>query len=201
MLLILASGNRGKYNEMRELLSPCGVELLFGGEMPAPLEVEETGDSYLENALLKARAWSLATGLPALADDSGIEVRALNGAPGIHSARVIDGSDRDRMLWLAAQMEGKSDRAARFACSIAVVFPDAKEPLSITEYCPGSIADAPAGVSGFGYDPLFVPDGYDKTFAELGDEIKNKISHRAKAIKGIAERLVSVVKSYAVRSM
>ena len=201
MQMILASTNRGKYREMKAQLEPLGIELLFGGDFERPLEVDETGESYAENALLKARAWAEATGLPALADDSGLEAEALGGIPGIHSARVIEGSDRDRMYWLLGEMKDKEDRRGRFACAIAVVFPDKKEPLTVTKYCPGHITHEPAGESGFGYDPIFVPDGFDRTFAELGDEIKNKISHRAMAVKGIAEKLIPVVQSYAVRGM
>ncbi|WP_455598160.1 RdgB/HAM1 family non-canonical purine NTP pyrophosphatase [Cloacibacillus sp.] len=201
MQMILASTNRGKYREMKAQLEPLGVELLFGGDFEKPLEVDETGESYAENALLKARAWAEATGLPALADDSGLEAEALGGIPGIHSARIIEGSDRDRMYWLLGEMKDKEDRRGRFACAVAVVFPDKKEPLTVTKYCPGRITREPAGESGFGYDPIFVPDGFDRTFAELGDEIKNKISHRAMAVKGIAEKLIPVVQSYAVRGM
>ncbi|WP_455599929.1 RdgB/HAM1 family non-canonical purine NTP pyrophosphatase [Cloacibacillus sp.] len=201
MQMILASTNRGKYREMKAQLEPLGVELLFSGDFEKPLEVDETGESYAENALLKARAWAEATGLPALADDSGLEAEALGGIPGIHSARIIEGSDRDRMYWLLGEMKDKEDRRGRFACAVAVVFPDKKEPLTVTKYCPGRITREPAGESGFGYDPIFVPDGFDRTFAELGDEIKNKISHRAMAVKGIAEKLIPVVQSYAVRGM
>ena len=201
MQMILASTNRGKYREMKAQLEPLGIELLFGGDFERPLEVDETGESYAENALLKARAWAEATGLPALADDSGLEAEALGGIPGRHSARIIAGSDRDRMYWLLGEMKDKEDRRGRFACAIAVVFPDKKEPLTVTKYCPGHITREPAGESGFGYDPIFVPDGFDRTFAELGDEIKNKISHRAMAVKGIAEKLIPVVQSYAVRGM
>ena len=201
MQMILASTNRGKYREMKAQLEPLNIELLFGGDFERPLEVDETGESYAENALLKARAWAEATGLPALADDSGLEAEALGGIPGIHSARIIEGSDRDRMYWLLGEMKDKEDRRGRFACAIAVVFPDKKEPLTVTKYCPGHITREPAGESGFGYDPIFVPDGFDRTFAELGDEIKNKISHRAMAVKGIAEKLIPVVQSYAVRCM
>ncbi|MCD7953662.1 MAG: RdgB/HAM1 family non-canonical purine NTP pyrophosphatase [Synergistaceae bacterium] len=195
MQMILASTNMGKYREMKAQLEPLGVELLFGGDFEKPLEVDETGESYAENALLKARAWAEATGLPALADDSGLEAEALGGIPGIHSARIIEGSDRDRMYWLLGEMKDKEDRRGRFACAVAVVFPDKKEPLTVTKYCPGRITREPAGESGFGYDPIFVPDGFDRTFAELGDEIKNKISHRAMAVKGIAEKLIPVVQS------
>lgn len=201
MRMILASANRGKYREMKEELLPYGIELLFGGDFPSPLSVEETGATYVDNALLKARAWALSSRLPAIADDSGLEVAALFGAPGVHSARVVPGRDSDRTEWLLCAMKGKKDRAARFVCSIAVVFPDERSPLTVTEYCAGKIAENPAGDSGFGYDPVFIPDGYDKTFAELGSNIKNVISHRAKAVKSIAEILRPVIELYAERNM
>ena len=183
MQMILASTNRGKYREMKAQLEPLGIELLFGGDFEKPLEVDETGEGYAENALLKARAWAEATGLPALADDSGLEAEALGGIPGIHSARIIEGSDRDRMYWLLGEMKDKEDRRGRFACAIAVVFPDKKEPLTVTKYCPGHITREPAGESGFGYDPIFIPEGCDRSFAEMSDDEKNAISHRARALQ------------------
>ena len=201
MKIVLASGNRNKYKEMKDRFAPLGIELLFGGDFPQPLEVEETGSTYEENALLKARAWAAADGLPALADDSGLEAAALNGAPGVRSARIVPGGDQARTSWLLSQLVDKSDRRARFACCIAVVFPGREEPLVCTRYCPGVIAKEPRGASGFGYDPVFIPDGYDKTFAELGEGIKTKISHRALAIKGIAEMLIPVVQYIAVRTV
>ena len=193
MRMILASTNRGKYREMKEQLLPCGTELLFGGDLPSPPHVEETGATYEENALLKARAWALSAKLPVIADDSGLEVDALGGAPGVHSARVVPGKDSARTEWLLEAIKGADDRSARFVCSIAVVFPDERSPLTVTEYCTGRIAESPAGESGFGYDPVFIPDGYDKTFSELGPDIKNAISHRAKAVKSIAEILKPVI--------
>lgn len=201
MRIILASGNRGKYREMKKQLEPFGIELIPGADVTAPLEVEENGATYEENALLKAKAWAEATGLPVMADDSGLEVTALGGLPGIRSARIAEGGDKERTRWLLEQMKDREDRRARFVCSIAVVIPGMKEPLTVTEYCGGRIAREPAGESGFGYDPVFIPDGYENSFAELGDEIKNKISHRAKAVKSIAEKLIPVIQLYAVRSM
>ena len=195
MRMILASTNRGKFREMSAQLAPAGVELLFGGDIPGPRNIEENGSTYAENAVIKARAWAEASGLPAIADDSGLEVEALDGAPGIHSARVVAGTDRDRMLWLLDEMKDKKERGARFACAIAVVRPNKDEPITATEYCHGHIIGEPRGESGFGYDPVFIPDGFDKTFAELGPEIKNKISHRSKAVKTIAEILIHMVQS------
>ncbi len=193
MRIVFASGNRGKYGEMKAQLEPIGVELLFGGDMHGPHCIDENGTTYAENALIKARAWAEATGLPALADDSGIEAEALDGAPGVHSARAARGGDTERTNWLLGQLADKRDRRGRFACAIAVVLSPDKEPLSVTRYCSGQIIREPRGRSGFGYDPIFIPDGFDKTFAELGDDIKNKISHRALAVKSIAEILNNMI--------
>ncbi|MBR4400771.1 MAG: RdgB/HAM1 family non-canonical purine NTP pyrophosphatase [Synergistes sp.] len=193
MRMILASTNRGKFQEMKEQLLPYGIDLIFGGDLPSPPYVEETGATYEENAFLKARAWASSAKVPALADDSGLEVDALGGAPGVHSARVVPGKDSARTEWLLEAIKDADDRSARFVCSIAVVFPDGRSPLAVTEYCAGRIAASPAGESGFGYDPVFIPDGYEKTFSELGVDIKNTISHRAKAVKSIAEMLRPVI--------
>jgi len=194
--MVLASGNRHKYLEIKEALEPIGIELLFGGNFADQREVEETGETYEENALLKARAWAEFTGLPSIADDSGIEVYALGGTPGVHSARTVPGSDAERTRWLLGQMEGERDRRARFVACLAVVFPYKEKPVICERYCEGMLASTAAGASGFGYDPIFIPDGYEKTFAELGERVKQKISHRALALKGIAEMLIPVIQSY-----
>lgn len=182
MKIVLASGNANKYAEMKDALSPVGIELIFGKELQPKLNVEETGLTYAENSLLKARAWSEATGLAAMADDSGLEVMALGGLPGIRSARIVEGNDADRINWLLEQLKDKEDRSARFVACLTVVFTGNANPLVVTGYCDGRIIDTPRGSCGFGYDPVFVPNGYDKTFAELGANIKDKISHRAKAL-------------------
>ena len=201
MKIVLASGNRNKYREMKEAFGPIGVELIYGGDINVGIEPEETGRDYEENALIKARAWSEALNMPALADDSGLEVPALGGAPGVHSARAVEGSDADRTEWLLSKMEGAGDRRARFVSCIAVVFPDRTDPLVSEGICDGTISLKPSGSGGFGYDPIFIPTGYDKTFSEIGDQVKTKISHRAMAIKGIAEMLIPVLQYYAVRTM
>ncbi len=201
MKIVLASGNKNKYREMKEEFLPLGIELLFGGDFENPPEIEETGDTYRENALLKARGWAEAVALPSMSDDSGLEVEVLGGVPGVHSARIIPGSDADRTAWLLQQMKDKKKRNARFVSCIAVVFPGKEEPLVCERCCPGTIALKAAGMSGFGYDPIFIPTGYDKTFAELGDEVKKKISHRALAIKGIAEKLMHVIQYSTVRTI
>ncbi len=201
MRIVLASGNKNKYREMKDAFAPIGIELLYSRDFDTQTDVDETGSSYEENALLKAKAWSKALGLPAMADDSGLEVLALGGAPGVHSARAVPGTDQDRTNWLLSKMEDIKERRARFISCIAVVFPGIEEPLVYEGRCSGVIALKPSGMSGFGYDPIFIPDGYDKTFSELGDRVKTKISHRALAIKGIAEMLIPVLQYYAVRTM
>lgn len=201
MRIVLASGNKNKYHEMKDAFSPIEIELLYGGDFDTQTDVDETGSSYEENALLKACAWSKMLNMPAMADDSGLEVFALGGAPGIRSARAVPGTDEDRTNWLLSKMEKTEDRGARFVSCIAVVFPDRDEPVVYEGSCSGTIALKPSGESGFGYDPIFIPDGYDGTFAELGDRVKTKISHRALAIKGIAKMLLPVLQYYAVRTM
>ncbi|MBQ7154948.1 MAG: RdgB/HAM1 family non-canonical purine NTP pyrophosphatase [Synergistaceae bacterium] len=181
--LIIATGNEGKFREFREIIGDFAGEAVFAPEI-AKLVVEETGKTYRENAMLKACAWAEKSGLPCLADDSGLEVDALDGAPGLYSARVIAGKDNDKVSWLLGQLDGNSNRRARFAASLALCVPG--EYTLITEgYCCGNIAHTPAGNNGFGYDPVFVPDGYALTFAELDSHIKNAISHRTNAFRKI----------------
>lgn len=196
--MVLASGNKNKYREMKPVLEQIGIELLYGGDFANPPEVDETGDTYEENALLKSHAWVEFSGLPAIADDSGIEVRALGGAPGVRSARAVPGSDADRTAWLLSAMEDETDRRARFVACLAAVFPGSEKTVVCQRACEGRLAREPKGTCGFGYDPIFIPDGYDKTFSELGDNVKQKISHRALALKGIAEILKPVVESFTV---
>lgn len=185
--LIIATGNAGKCKEFTEIIRSCSDnfahEIIFAPDI-ANMIVEETGKSYSENAMLKAKAWMNKSHLPCLADDSGLEVDALDGAPGLYSARIIQGNDGDKISWLLHELENTSNRRARFAASLALSIPD--EYTLITEgYCYGTIAHSPGGINGFGYDPVFIPDGYEKTFAELSSSIKNKISHRADAFRKI----------------
>ena len=168
--------------------------------------VEETGSTYEENALIKASEWSRLTGLPAIADDSGLEVRALGWEPGIYSARSAAGGDLERIEWLLGRMDGISDRRACFvACLVIVPFiPEHDERsrgrtfFSVEGRCWGSIAYSPSGGSGFGYDPVFVPDGYDLSFAEMGQAKKSQISHRSIAVQGLAKIMPSVIQYLAV---
>ena len=181
--LIIATGNHGKFQEFREIIGDFAGEVVFAPEI-ASLVVEETGKSYAENAMLKARAWAEKSGLPCLADDSGLEVNALDGAPGLYSARVIPGKDTDKVSWLLSQLQEVTDRRARFAAALALCVHE--EYTLITEgYCYGTITDSPRGKNGFGYDPVFVPDGYSLTFAELDSSVKNSISHRTNAFRKI----------------
>lgn len=188
--LVIATGNKGKFREFTDIIGyGFAEEIIFAPEISA-LVVEETGKTYAENAMLKARAWAKVSGLPCLADDSGLEVDALDGAPGVYSARVIPGADENKVLWLLSCLEGVRNRRARFAAGLALCVPD--EYTLITEgECVGKIAESPAGNNGFGYDPVFVPDDYELTFAQLPEEVKNAISHRAEAFRKIIIPLTS----------
>ena len=186
--LIIATGNNGKYKEFVDIIRETGgndfaEQIIFAPEI-SRLVVEETGKTYAENAMLKARAWAERSGLPCLADDSGLEVNALDGAPGLFSARIIHGNDTDKASWLLTQLEGISNRKARFSAALCLCVPD--EFTLISEgHCYGNIAESPRGANGFGYDPVFVPEGFNQTFAELPPDVKNKISHRTNAFKKI----------------
>ncbi len=184
--LIIATGNEGKYREFCEIIRDVAGEnfadeIIFAPEISRMI-VDETGKTYAENSMLKARAWAERSGLPCLADDSGLEVDALNGAPGLYSARVIHGDDSDKVSWLLGQLEGVENRRARFAAALCLCVPE-KFTLITEGYCHGKIIDSPRGYDGFGYDPVFLPDGYDLTFAELPGHVKNQISHRTNAFR------------------
>ncbi len=177
--LLFASGNRHKYGEVVELLAPFRVPVIFGPEIVI-LDVEEDGTTYASNAWIKARAWAQATGLPSLADDSGVEVRALGWRPGIFSARMA-GDDAGRVEWMLREMSGHRDRYARYVAAFALCFPHERFSLLTEGVCPGKITEEPRGREGFGYDPVFEPLGQEGTFGEIPKEIKGKISHRALA--------------------
>ena len=191
MKLILATGNKGKVREFKEILEPLGYEILSQGELGLDLNVEETGETFEENAFLKADAVLKATGHAAVADDSGLCVEALGGAPGVHSARYGGGkawTDKQKYEYLLDQMKGVDDRRAKFVSCIVCLFPNG-ERIAVRGECPGRILETPAGDAGFGYDPVFAPEGYDKSFGELGQEVKNTLSHRARALAVLRERL------------
>ena len=186
MRLLLGTRNPGKLIEIESILGGSGYTFSSLQEFPHVETAAEDGDTYAENAIAKARFYAAATGMLALADDSGLEVEALDGAPGVLSARYAGAgaSDADRRELLLSELtqRGDRDRRARFVCVVAIAKPDGQV-LNVAEgICEGAITFAPRGHGGFGYDPLFVPDGYTQTFAELSDKIKNRISHRARAL-------------------
>ena len=188
---ILASGNKGKLREFREILEPMGIEIVSQREAGFDLDVAETGETFEENAFLKASAVCAASGLPAVADDSGLCVKALDGAPGVHSARFGGGkawTDEQKYLYLLEKLAGVTDRKARFVSCICCVFPSG-DVLRARGECPGRILEAPVGSGGFGYDPVFCPEGYEGSFASLGEEQKNQISHRARALAAFRKEL------------
>ena len=191
MKLIMASNNQKKLREMQRILVDMGVEVVPQREAGCDFEVEETGKTFAENAFLKAEAVVRATGLPAVADDSGLMVDALDGAPGIYSARFTgshEDSDEARVQFLLQKLEGVADRSAKFVSSICCVFPNG-DTLRTEGECPGEIIFAPRGQNGFGYDPVFRPRGFDRTMAELAPEEKDKISHRGAAMRKFREEL------------
>jgi XTP/dITP diphosphohydrolase len=182
--LLLATTNPGKIRELRALLAGCGWEILTPQDIGLTLQVEEIGQTYADNARRKAEAYARASGLVALADDSGLEVDALGGAPGLHSARYAgqDTTHADKMGMLLAELRDVPDeqRTARFRAVIVIATPDGRT-FQTEGVCEGRIARAPRGAGGFGYDPIFLVEGGSRTMAELPAEEKNRISHRARA--------------------
>jgi len=201
MKLVFATRNRGKLKELRELLAPTrGVELLSLDDLPRVAEIEENGETFADNALIKARGVMQATGLPALADDSGLEVDALGGDPGVRSARYAGqgASDADRVELLLHNLEGvpRERRTARFRCAVAFVDPqDPGLELLHEGSCEGVILERPRGQGGFGYDPVFHVEELGQTFAEAAPEQKNRLSHRGQAMR----RMVAELQDYLAR--
>ncbi len=191
--IAVASRNPHKLREIARICAGWPVEWVTVRDEPQRFpEVEETGDTYLENASLKARAVAAALDLPALADDSGIEVDALGGAPGPRSARYAgeDATDEQNLHQLIRSMKGvpAGGRTARYRCVAVLASPDGGQIHAEAE-CEGTLIRAPRGVAGFGYDPIFVPAGWDQTMAELTDDQKDRISHRGRAFRALAELL------------
>ncbi len=194
--MIIASRNQGKIAEFRQLLQGLDVQVFSPADLFGLPEVEETGATFQENALLKARAAAAAAGLVAVADDSGLEVDYLHGAPGIYSSRYAgpEHDDAANLRKLLGALEGvpAPRRTARFRCVIAIVTPAGAEYLS-EGVCEGLITAAPRGSAGFGYDPVFLVPFLGQTFAELGAPVKNRISHRAQAMANAREILISLL--------
>lgn len=183
MKFVLASQNKHKLVEMQSILAAHGVEVVLESEIGLHVDVEETGGTFAENAMIKAKAVMEASGLPAIADDSGVCVDALNGAPGVYSARYggPDLDDTGRYRLLLENMRGAKTRAAHFTSCIACVFPNG-DAIEAEGICPGAIAFAPQGDGGFGYDPVFFLPELRKTYAQLTPEEKAAVSHRGKAL-------------------
>jgi len=194
--ILIASRNPSKLMEVQAILFGLPVELYSLGNFPEIPEVVENGKTFRDNALLKARAATAMTGMNALADDSGLEVDYLHGAPGVYSARYVgiehdDEGNNDKLLKELAGVP-EASRTARFRCVIAITTPS-RENYFTEGVCEGRIATEPRGSRGFGYDPLFLVPSLDQTFAELGPEVKNKISHRAQAMRLARSLLVKLL--------
>lgn len=192
--IIFASHNAGKIAEVKEMLAPLGVMVRSADEMNLP-DVAETGTTFAENSLIKSKTIAETTGLPCIADDSGLCVDALNGAPGVYSARYAPNRDFDKgMDLLLSEMEksGNPSRKAHFSCVVSLAYPNGEYHL-FEGRVDGQIArEKMRGEGGFGYDPLFIPDGYDCSFAQMSHEDKNKISHRGRAMAKFREYIASL---------
>jgi XTP/dITP diphosphohydrolase len=199
-MLVLGTTNHGKVRELVDLLSPFRIACRSLAEFPAAIDVEETGDTFAANAALKATAQAAALGAWVLAEDSGLVVPALGGAPGVHSARfsgpsdgagreVVDARNSALLLERLASVRGQS-RAAHYACHAALADPAGRVVATASGTCGGLIAAAPAGSGGFGYDPLFIVPEYHRTFGELAPKVKKLISHRGRALRALLPAIV-----------
>lgn len=190
MKFVLASHNRGKLEELQAILGELGVEVVLQSQLGLNLEPEENGTTFAENARIKAKAVMEASGLPAIADDSGLCVDALQGGPGVYSARYggpdMTYAEKNRLL--LQTMQGETVRTCHFACHITCCFPNG-DILDAEGSCQGTIAFVPLGEGGFGFDPIFFVPSWKKTFAQLSPEEKNEISHRGNALRAFAEEL------------
>jgi XTP/dITP diphosphohydrolase len=195
---LIATSNSGKLREVTEILGDLPFNLKALSEFEGVVDIEETGDTFRENAALKATGYAIQTSLYTIADDSGLEVDALNGAPGVFSARYAgsNASDTDRIVFLLSNLAGMSGerRTARFVSAVAIADPEGQIIHQAEGVCEGTIAFQPRGTNGFGYDPIFVPKGFDRTLAELSVEVKNRISHRARALSASHDFLLGLAK-------
>ncbi|MET0018235.1 XTP/dITP diphosphatase [Oscillibacter sp.] len=196
MKFVLATHNPGKLKEMSAILGALGVEVVSPSDLGLTVDVEETGETFAENAMLKAKAVCGLAGLPAIADDSGLCVDALNGGPGVYSARYggEELDDRGRYMLLLNSMRGASSRSAHFETAVACAFPNG-ETLTAAGRCDGAIAFAPMGTGGFGYDPVFLVPEQAKTFGQMTEEEKAALSHRGKALRAFAAGLEAYLRN------
>lgn len=194
MKIVLASNNAKKRKDLAAILAGLGIELVTADETRF-IDVIEDGDTFAENARKKAEAFAAANQLPSLADDSGLCVDALNGAPGVYSSRYAgeDASDSDNNIKLLNDMQGMKNRSAHFACSLSLVFPDGRPMITAEGRTDGVILDTPDGEDGFGYDPLFFSSDLNKSFASATPDEKASVSHRGRALRALAEKLVGIV--------
>ena len=192
--IALATNNPHKIRELTTLLADLGVEVATMTEFPSAPELREDGSTFRDNALQKARTVHAATALPALADDSGLEVFYLNGRPGVLSARYAgtNTTDERNNEKLLDEMRGVAPRRRRAQFRALCAFVDGSTEIVTEGICPGTLGESPRGTNGFGYDPIFIPDGFTRTYAELTAEEKNQISHRSKAIGRMKEALKSL---------
>ncbi len=188
MKLIIASNNKHKIYEIKRMLGERFEEILSLSEAGIDHETVEDGETFLDNAFKKAREIAEISGCASLADDSGICVNALGGAPGVYSARFSGGTDLDNNRLLVEKLQGVSDRSAHYTCAMALVYPDGRE-ISAEGYLYGEIIDTPRGERGFGYDPHFIPTAEVRTVAEMTDDEKNAISHRGRALNDLLRKL------------
>jgi len=192
--LLIATGNKGKVAELADLLRPVGRPLVTLADFPTIVAPEETGTTFADNAAIKAVYYAQAFGEWVIADDSGLEIDHLDGAPGVYSARFggTDSSYEEKMALVLSGLNNVDDRSrtARFVCVVKVADSVGNIVIAAGGICEGLIAHAPRGTNGFGYDPIFIPDGFDRTFGELSDEEKRSISHRGKASADLIRKML-----------
>ncbi|MBQ3053483.1 MAG: XTP/dITP diphosphatase [Clostridia bacterium] len=189
--IVAATNNLNKLREFKEILAPLGYQLLSLKDLNIDVDIEETGSTFEENSLIKAKAILDITNMACMADDSGLMVDALGGEPGVYSARYCEGTDKDRVNFLLEKLKDvpREKRTARFVSAITLCFPDG-DIITATGTCEGIIADEAKGENGFGYDPVFFVEQYGKTFAQLTSDQKNMISHRGNALFELQKQLI-----------
>ncbi|NMC36518.1 RdgB/HAM1 family non-canonical purine NTP pyrophosphatase [Candidatus Beckwithbacteria bacterium] len=180
--LFLGTNNQNKVKELAKTLSSLGIKVISPSKLQLDFDPPETGKTFADNAWQKAVAWAKQSKLPTLVEDSGLCVDALDGQPGIHSKRFFEGSDKDKNQHVLKLLSSKVDRSAFYVCVMVFYDPNSKNKHVAEGKCYGQISQTPKGNNGFGYDPIFIPDGFELTFGQLPAQTKQKISHRAKAL-------------------